>query len=91
MRELRNQGAQVIARVAAGETLTVTRDGEAVAEIRPLRRKTPRASELLARWAKIPPIDPECLRQDIDALIDQTPKVSMRRLELHVWGVDAPP
>ena len=72
MRELRNQGAQVIERVAAGETLTVTRGGEPVAELRPLPRRPTRASVLLKRWAALAPVDPLQLRRDIDAIIDQT-------------------
>ena len=36
-RELRNHNAQVIDAVAAGETFIVTRNGERVAELRPVR------------------------------------------------------
>lgn len=36
IRELRNHGGDVLARVARGETLTVTRDGEPVAQVSPL-------------------------------------------------------
>ncbi len=36
IRELRNHGGEVIDRVAAGERVTITRDGKAVAELRPL-------------------------------------------------------
>ncbi|MCB1300075.1 MAG: type II toxin-antitoxin system prevent-host-death family antitoxin, partial [Tetrasphaera sp.] len=39
MRELRNSGGEVIARVAGGETLLVTRDGEPVARVTPLPRR----------------------------------------------------
>ena len=72
MRELRNQGAQVIERVAAGETLTVTRGGEPVAELRPLPRRPASARALLGQWATLAPIDPDQFRRDVDAIIDQT-------------------
>ncbi len=36
-RELRNQNAKVIEAVTAGETFVVTRNGEPVAELRPIR------------------------------------------------------
>ena len=36
MRDLRNHGGEVIDRVLAGEEVTVTRDGVAVAALRPL-------------------------------------------------------
>ena len=36
-RELRNDNAKVIDAVAAGETFVVTRNGEPVAELRPIR------------------------------------------------------
>ena len=72
MRELRNHGAQVIERVAAGETLTVTRGGEPVAELRPLPRRPTSAQALLGQWATLAPIDSDQLRRDADAFIDQT-------------------
>lgn len=36
VRELRNRGGQVLQRVAEGETLTVTMDGQPIAELRPV-------------------------------------------------------
>jgi prevent-host-death family protein len=70
VRELRNHGADVLQRVARGEALTVTRDGEAVAELRPLRRRPVPAAMLLARWRRLPLVDPAKLRADIDAILD---------------------
>ena len=70
IRELRNRGGVVIDRVAAGESLTVTRDGEPVAELRPVRRRPTPASVLIERWSKLPQIDPDLLRADIDAILD---------------------
>lgn len=70
VRELRNHGADVLQRVARGEALTVTRDGEAIAELRPLRRRPVPAATLLARWRRLPSVDPAKLRADIDAAMD---------------------
>jgi prevent-host-death family protein len=72
VRELRNHGADVLQRVARGEALTVTRDGEAIAELRPLQRRLISAATLLERWRQLPPVDPEKLKADIDATMDAT-------------------
>ena len=70
VRELRNHGSEVIDRVVAGERLTVTRDGRQVAELRPLDRQPLTAAVLIERWAKLPRVDPDRLRSDIAAVID---------------------
>ncbi len=72
IRELRNHGGAVIDRVQAGERLIVSRDGQPVAELRPLPRKPLDAATLLERWRHVPPMDPEALRRDIDSIIDQS-------------------
>lgn len=72
VRELRNEGGRVLDRVVAGETLVVTRDGRPVAELRPLRRPAVSAATLLERWNKLRPVDPDQLRRDIDAIVDQS-------------------
>lgn len=69
--ELRNEGGRVIDRVIAGESLVVTRDGDPVAELRPLPRAPLDASTLLRRWQHLPLVDPAGLRADIDELLDQ--------------------
>lgn len=71
IRELRNHGGDVVDRVMAGESLLVTRGGRPVAELKPLQRPALDAATLLARWKHLPHVDPERLRADIDALIDQ--------------------
>lgn len=71
IRDLRNRGGDVIDRVAAGNPLTVTRDGRPVAELRPLRSSGLTAAVLLERWRRVPVIDPGRLRRDIDAVVDQ--------------------
>ncbi len=72
VRELRNSSGRVLQRVANGETLTVTRDGEPIDELRPLGGRGVRASELLRRWKALPAIDVAAFRADVDAVIDMT-------------------
>ena len=70
IRQLRNQGSHVIDRVLAGESLTVTRDGEPVAELRPLGRARLSATALIERRRHLPVVDPTRLRADVDELVD---------------------
>lgn len=72
IRDLRNHGGDVIDRVAAGEEITVTRDGKPVAELRPLAGRRLSAEVLLRRWARLPTVDPERLRADLDSIVDTT-------------------
>lgn len=72
IRELRNQGGAVVDRVARGEQLVVTRDGNPVAELRPLARRGLDAATLLERWNRLPPVDPGAFRRDVDELIDSS-------------------
>jgi prevent-host-death family protein len=73
-RQLRNENAKVIDAVAAGETFVVTRNGEPVAELRPLRagRRTFISREEVAALAPAGArIDHRQFRADLDRLIDQ--------------------
>jgi prevent-host-death family protein len=70
IRELRNRGGDLVDRVAAGEHLTVTRDGRPVAELRPYRSTPLSATVLLRRWRRLPSLDAGSLRGDIDVVID---------------------
>jgi prevent-host-death family protein len=72
IRELRNHGGEVIDRVAAGERVTITRDGKAVAELRPLPRPRATAAALIERFRRLPPLDPDRFRADVDAVVDQS-------------------
>lgn len=72
VRDLRNHGGEVLDRVAAGEQLTVTRDGRPVARLLPLPRNTVTAATLLARWKGLPAVDPVALREDIDTVLDSS-------------------
>lgn len=71
IRELRNQGGDVIDRAARGEQITITRAGTPVAELRPLRPALS-ADALLARWRRLPAVDPVALRADVDQAVDPT-------------------
>lgn len=70
VRDLRNDGGRVLDRVERGESLTVTRDGHPVAELRPLSRRPLRASQLLTRWRRLAHVDAARLKADIDATLD---------------------
>jgi len=72
IRDLRNHGGEILNRVAAGEAMTVTRDGEPIAELRPLPRRPVPARLLLQRWRRLPAVDPVQLRADIDSVLDPT-------------------
>lgn len=73
-RELRNDNAKVIEAVVAGETFVITRNGEAVAELRPLRtgRRSvvPRVDvmHLITGGVRI---DASRFREDLDHAVDQ--------------------
>jgi antitoxin (DNA-binding transcriptional repressor) of toxin-antitoxin stability system len=56
--------------VARGEALTVTRDGEPVAELRPLPRRSLPLTVLLERRRRLPAFDPAKLRADVDQVLD---------------------
>lgn len=70
VRDLRNKGGEVLDRVERGESVIVTRDGRAVAELRPLPRRSARPAELIERRKGLPRVDPDALRSDIDTVID---------------------
>jgi prevent-host-death family protein len=70
VRELRNHGGDVLQRVARGEVLTVTRDGRAIAELRPLRRRPIPAAMLVSRWRNLPAVDLAKLKADLDDVLD---------------------
>ncbi|HET9345785.1 MAG TPA: type II toxin-antitoxin system prevent-host-death family antitoxin [Candidatus Limnocylindrales bacterium] len=73
IRELRNHGGEAIDRVAAGDVLIVTRSGRAVAELRPFRSRGLDAATLLQRWRRLPALDPDRLRADLDDVLDARP------------------
>jgi prevent-host-death family protein len=72
IRELRNHGGEVVDRAASGEQITITRAGKAVAELRPVSRSPVAAGTLLARWRRLPALDPAAVRADIDETMDSS-------------------
>ncbi len=70
VRELRNSGGEVLRRVERGERVVVTRDGTPVAELRPLPHPSVGPAELIRRRKRLPKVNPEALRRDIDDLLD---------------------
>lgn len=59
-------------RVERGETLTVTRAGVPVGELRPLPRPRLTTATLLDRWRTVPAVDAGRFREDVDAVLDPT-------------------
>lgn len=70
IRELRNHGGEVVDRVAQGEQITVTRAGKPVAELRPVSPPPLTAETLLARWHRLPPVDYQAMRAELDEVMD---------------------
>jgi prevent-host-death family protein len=70
IRDLRNKGGEIVDRAARGEQITITKNGQPVAELRPLPRRWVRTDVLLERLKRLPPVDYQKLRADIDAVID---------------------
>ncbi len=71
IRELRNNGGDVVDRAARGEQITITRGGKPVAELRPLRASLS-GEVLLDRWRRLPAVDPLAMRADIDEMVDSS-------------------
>lgn len=72
MRDLRNKGGEVLDRVERGERVIVTRDGRPIAELRPLPRRSAGPVELIERRKRLPRVDPDALRRDIDSVVSPT-------------------
>jgi prevent-host-death family protein len=70
IRELRNHGGDVISRVQAGESLTITHAGLPVARIVPIGPPVMSAEALVSAWRRIPHVDLGELRRDIDEILD---------------------
>lgn len=74
-RSLRNDNAAIIKSVIDGETFIVTRNGVAVAELRPLDETKPEivSKATLRNWVGVgPTIDLETFRKDLDGAIDSS-------------------
>jgi antitoxin (DNA-binding transcriptional repressor) of toxin-antitoxin stability system len=73
IRDLRNRDGEVMGRVERGETLTVTRVGVPVGELRTLPRLRVMVSTLLVRWRSVPPVDTAAFCAGVDAVPDPSP------------------
>ena len=70
IRDLRNRSAEVLARVARGESLVVTKDGTPVAQVVPLPQHRLSTVEIQRRLAALPPVDYARMRREIDDVVD---------------------
>lgn len=88
-REFRNNSAAVMDAVEAGETFHVTRNGVAVAEVRPLsRRRHLSAEELVARHRKLPRVDHAQIRREADEFFGSDDRVDDSEATVIGGGVD---
>lgn len=72
-RELRNDSGRVMRALVEGETFTVTRNGEPIGELTPLRRRRfVRSEAAVELFRTAPPVDFDRLRRDLDQVADQT-------------------
>jgi prevent-host-death family protein len=72
IRDLRNHGGEVVDRATRGEVLTITRSGKPVAILRGLKREPLVIDVVLERWRRLPSVDPDRLRFDLDQVFDPT-------------------
>jgi len=70
IRDLRHHGGDIVDRAARGEPITITRAGTPVARLQPIDRRPIATEDLLSRWSRLPRLDMESLRADIDATLD---------------------
>ena len=73
-RQLRNDSGEIMRALDAGETFRVTRNGVAVGELTPVRRRRFVARETaLAAFTGAAAIDAGRFRTDVDERLDQDP------------------
>jgi len=73
-RELRNESGEIMRALDRGESFVVTRNGVAVGELTPFRRRRfVGAESAVALFAGAPAIDGRQFRADVDAALDQRP------------------
>jgi len=71
VRDLRNSGGEILDAVMRGSTVTVTRQGRPIAELRPLRQGTDTA-ELLKACRGTPTFSFQSLRADLSEILDDS-------------------
>ena len=71
-RDLRQRSKEIMDAVERGEGFTVTRDGQSIGELVPLRRQRRFVSraEFAAGSRTAPVVDPDALRSDLDDAFD---------------------
>ncbi len=75
-RQLRNDSGRIMRALSEGETFTITRNGEPVGALTPLRRRCfVRAEAAVELFGAAAPVDYESLRRDLDLVADQDPTV----------------
>ncbi len=73
-RELRNESGDIMRRLDQGESFVVTRNGVAVGELSPVRRRRfVTTAAAMAAFATAPHVEYERLRADLDAVASQDP------------------
>jgi prevent-host-death family protein len=71
-RELRNDSAAVLREVQSGNTITITRNGVPVAELRPIQPRIFVSRATIAEAAaRAPRIDARRWRADLDSIVTQ--------------------
>ena len=72
-RELRNDSGRIMRALIEGETFIVTRNGEPIGELTPLRRhRFVRSEAAIELFRTAPPVDFDRLRRDLDQVAAQT-------------------
>ena len=73
-RELRNASGGIMRALDRGDSFVVTRNGAAVGELHPVRRRRfVSVSRVLEAFAGAAPIESRRFRRDVDAVLDQDP------------------
>ena len=71
-RELRNDSGRIMRALTEGETFVITRNGEPVGELTPLRRhRFVRAEAAVELFRCAAPVDYDRFRHDLDQVADQ--------------------
>ncbi len=72
-REFRNNSGRIMRALTRGETFVITRNGEPVGELTPLRRQRfVRSEAVVAMFRSAAPIDYQQFRRDLDRHVDQS-------------------
>ena len=71
-REFRNDSAEIMRRLDLGESFIITRNGQSVGELTPLRRQRfVSVDQFLETMQNAPVIDAARFRSDLDSMLDE--------------------